>query len=221
MPDPSDQPPHALCTPPLLEAQGLSCRRGGRPLFDGLTLRVEAGQLWWLSGANGQGKSTLLRVLAGVGRPARGQVHRHQPCVYLGHQDALHPDLSALDALGFLVRLHHGPVSTVRLQQALREVGLATHGHQPVRRLSQGQRKRVSLCRLWLAPTAGVWLLDEPLDALDDEGVNGLTRWWQAHRERGGAVVMSSHQALPLLPQVRRLHLSPQGAHGAQHGQAA
>ena len=68
---------------------------------------------------------------------------------------------------------------------------------------------------------AGVWLLDEPLDALDDEGVNGLTRWWQAHRERGGAVVMSSHQALPLLPQVRRLHLSPQGAHGAQHGQAA
>jgi heme exporter protein A len=191
------------CTP-VLRAESLACRRGGRLLFDKLDLSVVPGQWVWLRGTNGRGKTSLLRMLAGVSRPAHGHIENLLPVVYLGHQDALKGDLTALESLAFLVQLH-GKHSACALPgndnkpllAALARVGLASRAHLPVRALSQGQRKRVALARLCLTLPGTVWLLDEPLDALDDQGVALVLTLIAEHRAQGGAVVLTSHQTVP------------------------
>lgn len=189
---------------PVLKAEGLACRRGGRLLFDQLDLSVAPGQCVWLKGTNGRGKTSLLRMLAGVSRPVQGRIQCQPPVVYLGHQDALKGDLTALESLAFLVQLH-GHHSAIALNgqdpspllQALARVGLASRAHLPVRALSQGQRKRVALARLCLTRPGTVWLLDEPLDALDDQGVALVLSLMADHCAQGGAVVLTSHQTVP------------------------
>lgn len=167
-------------------------------LFRHLSLSVTSGQLLWVRGPNGQGKSSLLRLLAGLSHPEDGQISRWMPIVYLGHQYALKDDLTAQEALGFLVRLHGGEAHESALLNALARLGVKSRRGALVRTLSQGQRRRVALARLLLSHPGALWILDEPFDALDDEGIAVVSALIQSHRASGGAVVLTSHQALTL-----------------------
>ena len=185
----------------LLSVEGLECRRGERRLFSGLGFRLEPGAIVWIRGANGQGKTTLLRTLAGLSRPEAGTLNWHEPqpvgrALYLAHANALKEDLSAAESLGFLRELDGGATDAAELAAALARFGMASRRAAAVRTLSQGQRRRVALARLALPRTASTWLLDEPFDALDVAGVEILNTLLVEHARRGGGVVLTSH--LPL-----------------------
>ena len=204
-------PPPLVSSPaPVLAASQLACRRGDRLLFRGLDLELQPGQIVWLRGRNGSGKTSLLRLLAGLSTPAEGALswdgvplrragadYRGALC-YLAHANALKDDLSALEALQFLARLHGRAGDEAACTEALRGVGLHSRRHAAVRTLSQGQRRRVALARLQLAPRAPVWILDEPYDALDAEGSALLDRTLSGHARAGGAVLLTSHIDLSL-----------------------
>ena len=184
---------------------GVACERGERLLFDAIDMQVEAGSIAWLRGANGRGKTTLLRTIAGLSEPAAGRIERRGaaaswPCLYLAHANALKDDLSAAESLRFLLRLadgdHGDERGDDRVDAALARVGMSSRRHAPVRTLSQGQRRRVALARLAAATGPALWLLDEPYDALDDDGVAMLDGILAEHAGRGGIVVLTSH--LPL-----------------------
>ena len=180
---------------------GVACERGERLLFAALDLHVAAGSIAWLRGANGRGKTTLLRTIAGLSKPAAGRIERRGaaaswPCLYLAHANALKDDLSAAESLRFLLRLADLDHGDEHVDAALTRVGMAGRRHAPVRTLSQGQRRRVALARLAAATGPALWLLDEPYDALDDDGVALLDGILAEHAGRGGIVVLTSH--LPL-----------------------
>lgn len=181
-------------------AAELACRRGERVLFTGLNLSVRPGEIVWVRGANGQGKTSLLRLLAGLARPAAGRIEHaaggYQ--VYVGHANALKDDLTVAESLLFLTRLHGFDTRADVLEAALRRFGLHSRRHAPIRTLSQGQRRRVALARLCAAPAAALWLLDEPFDALDVEGVDALNALLAEHAARGGSVLLTSHVPLTL-----------------------
>lgn len=186
---------------PALAAVDLACRRGDRILFQGLQLEVQAGQVVWLRGANGRGKTSLLRLLAGLSTPEAGQVAwggGARQLVYIAHANALKEDLTVLECLRFLARLHGRNESDARLTEALQLFGMASRRDAPVRTLSQGQRRRVALSRLAVADTPAVWILDEPFDALDTDGIATLNALLTRHAARGGSVVLTSHQPLTL-----------------------
>lgn len=184
--------------PPLLAAIDLACRRGDRVLFKGLNLPVRPGQIVWLRGANGRGKTSLLRLLAGLSTPEAGRVVRNGSFLYVAHANALKEDLTVLESLRFLARLHGRADGDAALVEALRHFGMASRRNAPVRTLSQGQRRRVALSRLALAPSPAVWVLDEPFDALDTDGIAALNALLTRHAQGGGSVVLTSHQALTL-----------------------
>jgi len=182
--------------PPLAVAD-LACRRGDTLLFKGLAFRVEAGRMAWIRGRNGRGKTSLLKLAAGLSTPDQGQVLRDgRDLVYIGHANALNGDLSVGEALAFLLRLHGRPAGAADVLHALGRLGMQGRRHAAVRTLSQGQRRRVALARLALEDRPSLWLLDEPFDALDAEGTRELNQLLQAHLQRGGAVVLSSHAGL-------------------------
>ena len=196
---------------PVLAAAGLACRRGDRLLFEGLDFALQPGQIVWVRGRNGQGKTSLLRLLAGLSVPAAGVITWggvplraagaafKQRLVYLAHANALKEDLTVLEALQFLARLHGREASEASLEEALRRLNLHSRRAAPVRTLSQGQRRRVALARLLIEPAASLWILDEPYDALDAEGSAVLDAVLSAHAERGGGVVLTSHLPLAVL----------------------
>ena len=209
---------------PHLAARGLACRRGGRPLFDKLDLAVRPSELVWLRGRNGRGKTSLLRLLAGVAAPESGQVlldgapiaahvERSRRVVYLGHQHALKDDLTSAEALEFLLRIHGRRSERASVDAALEHWGMLGLRNTWVRRLSQGQRRRVALARLSAEHEASLWLLDEPFDALDADGVERLNALLLKHLQRGGAVLLTGHQATlaPAL-QARELDLDDRAA---------
>ena len=185
----------------LLAASELACRRGERVLFRGLNFAVQPGQIIWVRGANGQGKTSLLRLLAGLARPEAGRIEHDaaRERVYIGHANALKDDLTAAESLRFLTRLHGFESTPDELDAALRRFGLHSRRNAPVRTLSQGQRRRVALARLCLAPATALWLLDEPFDALDAEGVDALDTLLSEHAARGGSVLLTSHVPLTLI----------------------
>ena len=188
----------------MLEARELACWRGERAIFAGLSFTLPPGGALLLVGANGAGKSSLLRVLAGLipaaegellwqGRDALADRVAHAGRLrYLSHQDALKPSLTAAENLGFYARLWGGDVAA-----ALRTVGLAELAELPARVLSSGQKRRLALARLALAP-APLWLLDEPTVGLDAASVARLGGLLAAHRDAGGAVIAATHLPLPL-----------------------
>jgi heme exporter protein A len=200
-----------------LQTDALAGERGDRRLFQALDLALMPGEVTWLRGRNGRGKTTLLRLLAGLSSPAEGRVllqgrpaadwgpEGRRLWVYIGHQNALKEDLSVTESLRFLARLHGLPHGEEALHLALKRLGIAHRRHALVRTLSQGQRRRVALARLALAAGAPVWLLDEPYDALDAEGIAALNDVLAAHAQAGGTVLLTSHQALSLAAPVPRV----------------
>jgi heme exporter protein A len=201
---------------PPLEAIGLRCERGERALFDDLHLRLDPGEIVWLRGANGRGKTTLLRTLAGLGSAAAGALHLagrplheadpawRRQLVYLGHANALKDDLTAAESLDFAARLAGTPAPAAAVDAALAALGVAALARRVVRTMSQGQRRRVALARLALArlalaPQPLLALLDEPFDALDDDGIERLARLFGDIVTGGGCVLYTSHQQIDRL----------------------
>ena len=185
-----------------LEIRDLACRRGERTLFDGLRLDVGAGEIVWLRAANGYGKTTLLRCIAGLAQPDGGTIgwngdaaSMRPPLLYLGHDNALKDDLTVLESSRHLARLHGLDADDAAIVDALRRFGLHARRHLPVRALSQGQRRRVALARLCLSDPRATWVLDEPCDALDGDGVALVCTLMAEHAERRGNVLFTSHVA--------------------------
>lgn len=180
----------------LLSARGLALRRGREWLFRNLDLRVAPGQLLWLRGPNGSGKTSLLRVLVGLSQPEQGKVVHAATAagpVYIGHTTALKDDLSAHEALQFLACLHGCASRASHIDAALRRLNVQHRSQRSVRTLSQGQRRRVALARLALEQAPTLWVLDEPFDALDSEGATIVLHLLREHLQRQGAVILTSH----------------------------
>lgn len=191
--------PPAARPPALLQAAGLSCQRGGRRLFEQLDLTLAAGDIVWLRGRNGCGKSSLLRVLAGL-RPAdSGRVQLRAALRFVGHSNALKDELSLLEGLRFQARWQGLPAEDAVLMEALRRFELDRLARRRYGQLSQGQRRRAGLAALALPQAGACWLLDEPFDALDDASIEGLLALMRNHAAGGGALLFTSHQALPAL----------------------
>lgn len=200
-----------------LELLDVSCIRGARRLFEGVSLAVSAGELLRVQGANGAGKTTLLRTLCGLSSPDRGEVRWrgravgaerddfHRDLIYLGHAAALKDDLSASENLAIASLLGGLRPAPDQVMAALAAAGLRHREHLSARSLSQGQRRRVALARLVLHPAAPLWVLDEPFNALDTAATDWLLSVVTAQLRAGGIVVLTSHQPVaidPSLPQV-------------------
>ncbi|MCB1687791.1 MAG: cytochrome c biogenesis heme-transporting ATPase CcmA [Halioglobus sp.] len=191
---------------PVLAARSLCLERGGRELFRELSFTICAGQLWQIEGANGAGKTSLLRILCGLSRYGfTGQVERFAPLLYLGHQSALKALLTPRENLAFHVS-GEGCYGDEQIESALARVGLYGYEDVASHTLSAGQHRRVNLARLLLSD-ATLWLLDEPFTAIDKAGVDELQALLASHVAGGGAVVMTSHQALDVSCDVRYLNL--------------
>ena len=182
---------------PLLNALGLTCVVAGQRLFHALDLAVLPGDLVEVRGPNGCGKSTLLRCLAGLYHPEDGRVERSAAFVYLGHRAGFCADMSPLENLRWFAGIDAARVEPATLDEAMDRVGLGAARFDRCGMLSAGQQRRAALARL-LVGRASVWLLDEPLTALDDAGC-ALTRGFiDEHRAHGGAVVCATHRSLAL-----------------------
>jgi heme exporter protein A len=167
--------------------RGIACLRGGRLLFEGLDLELGAGEAALVCGPNGVGKSSLIRIAAGLLRPAAGSVERGEAALADEHH-ALDERRALGGALAFWVP---DP------EPGIAAMGLAGLVHVPVRMLSTGQRKRAALARA-IASGAPLWLLDEPANGLDGDGVARLEAAMAAHRAAGGAILAASHQPIGL-----------------------
>ena len=200
----------------MLQTADLAVQRGERLLVEHLDIALPPGSVTWLRGRNGRGKTSLLRLVSGLATPAAGHVRiADQPqrradvkwrraLLYIGHQNALKDDLGAAEALAFLMRVAGIPTSAVQIDEALRRLGVHAKRRAAVRTLSQGQRRRVALARLALSMATPLWLLDEPFDALDMDGVVTLNELLAEHAHAGGATLLTSHQALSLKAPVPR-----------------
>lgn len=211
----------------------VACIRGERPVFAGLDFSLAGGGALVLTGANGSGKSSLLRLMAGLLPAAAGvmswngtdiaeepEIHR-QRVAYLGHLSAAKALLTPLEDVAFWVRyrapgLTHTAI-TSRVQESLAWAGLSGLADMPCRFLSAGQRQRLALARLTAHPTAKLWLLDEPTTALDSAGIAAIAPRLAAHRAQGGMVIAATHQALEL-PDAVTLDLGPFARRRARAG---
>ena len=182
-----------------LEAHALACSRGMVTLFRDVSFRVDRGEWVAVRGPNGSGKTTLLRCVAGLTRLDAGEVKRDGNMAYAGHLAGIKDDLSAEENLKGALALSGAPAGAAQVHTALEEVGLAKRRHLPARRLSAGQRRRIGLARLMLDP-APIWILDEPLTALDDDGQALFARTLARHVERGGLALVATHHDLALAP---------------------
>jgi heme exporter protein A len=193
----------------------LSCRRGGRTVFAGLSFRIASGQSIVLRGPNGSGKTTLLRLMAGLARAAEGTLSWNGENIsddlpahgarlgFAGHLDAVKAAQTVRENLSFWAKLRSGS----DVSQALRTFGISHLADVPGRVLSAGQRHRVALARVMVSG-APLWLLDEPTNTLDDAALGALRETMHLHLKRGGMIVMASHGE-PLLPTADALSLRP------------
>jgi heme exporter protein A len=186
-----------------LDIADLACRRGGRLVFAGVSLGVGAGEALVVTGRNGAGKSTLLAAITGLVRPERGRVAidagarpAGEALHLLAHRDGTKAQLTPAENLAFAGALL-GTGAGAPVAEALRRVGLGPAADLPTGYLSAGQRRRLALARLLVAPRP-LWLLDEPTSALDSDGQALLEELMAEHRAAGGAIVAATHAPLPL-----------------------
>ncbi len=204
---------------PMLNAIDLECVRGTRRLFSGVSFALAPGECLLVQGPNGSGKTSLLRILCGLARPEKGEVRWNgepigelgdeyrEALAWCGHANALKDDLTPAENLIAAAALAGRPAGREQALSALEALGIGHLDRLPVRSLSQGQKRRVSLARL---PLAGrrLWVLDEPLTSLDVRAAETLSGMLDAHLEGGGIAALSSHQPLALRGAVRALALS-------------
>jgi heme exporter protein A len=191
----------------MLSTHHLGCVRGHRPLFAGIAFRVEPGSWAHVRGANGSGKTSLLRLLAGLARPDQGEVRWNggpiggddfrRELLYLGHGAAVKEDLTGIENLRFAAGADGVALSEADARAALARFGLAGREDLPVRHLSAGQKRRVLLART-VTRSARLWILDEPFTALDAKAIATLAQLVGGHIAAGGVAVLTSHQAIPL-----------------------
>ena len=193
----------------MLSAHGLTCVRGERRLFAQLDLTVEAGEWLHVRGENGAGKTSLLRLLAGLSQPAEGEIRwcgkpiRHPDAQYrenllfFGHHGALKEDLTGLENLAFAAAMDGADLAEASALSALYRFGLKGREELPVRVLSAGQKRRVMLARL-VTRKAKLWVLDEPFTALDVKAVELLSVLISEHVAGGGMAILTSHQTMPI-----------------------
>jgi len=190
----------------------LSCSRGGKRLFSGVSFTLQPGQWLHLEGDNGVGKTSLLRLACGLSAVEDGEISWNMQSVlqnpeafradlaYLGHQLALKEDLTPVENLCADAAVFGRELSVAEASKALAQLGLRGREHLPVRVLSQGQKRRTALARL-LVSTAKLWILDEPFVALDTAAQNALVQVINAHLANQGMVLLTSHQAVSLAGQ--------------------
>lgn len=194
----------------MIEAVDLRCERGERLLFSGLSFSAEPGTLLRIAGPNGTGKTSLLRIMCALLEPTDGEVRWNggnvrrlredywKDLVYIGHLNGVKDDLTVRENLRIAVGLGGRLATEGDLARALDAVGLAGFEDSMARFLSQGQRRRVALARLYVSGAVPLWILDEPFTALDIRGVAALSALIAGHVGGGGTVVLTTHQEVPV-----------------------
>jgi heme exporter protein A len=204
----------------MLECRELTCVRGDRPLFEKLSFTLAPGSALHIVGANGAGKTSLMRLVCGLSVPAAGEVRWQgekirslreefsRQLIYVGHAPAVKDDLTPVENLQTACTLAGLGVHHLEARQALGRIGLIGREDLPTKVLSQGQRRRVVLARLLLATRVPLWVLDEPFTALDKRAVSDLRQTIDAHVQEQGMVIYTTHQDVELAPgRTQRLDL--------------
>lgn len=204
----------------MLEANNLECVRGERRLFTEINFSLQPGQMLQVFGPNGSGKTSLLRLVCGLMPPTRGEIRWRggnirslkeeyfSALTYLGHLNGIKDELSALENLRISSALAGLVVTEAEAGAALQRMGLGGRESLPAKVLSQGQRRRAALARLLVCRTT-LWILDEPLTALDSAAVALVQSVLQEHLAKGGMVVLTTHQELDVdAASTRKIHLA-------------
>lgn len=203
----------------VLSAQQVACEKSDRQLFSDINIELQPGQLLYVKGENGAGKTSLLRILVGLSAPSHGVVsingHNVQKdlsaasekLLYFGHKQGISQLLTATENLNFWCQQHNVNASQETIHKVLAEVGLTGLEDIAIKNLSAGQQRRVSLAKLWLKRDAELWVLDEPFTALDVHLIAELESKMTSFLESGGAIIMTSHQALNINYPIAELHL--------------
>ncbi len=204
----------------MLSVSALECVRGERRLFSNLNFELPARTLLEVRGANGSGKTSLLRLLCGLLAPAMGRIawkridiraareDYYAQLVYIGHLNGVKDELSALENLCYAARIAGCPTGDNEADLALRKFGLGDFARLPCKALSQGQRRRAALARLALSSSYPLWVLDEPFTALDTNALTTTRNLIESHLNDGGMVVLTTHQDVAITaPSTQRIEL--------------
>ena len=185
-----------------LSVNNLSCQRGYNLLFENLSFELNSGEVLRISGQNGSGKTSLLKIIAGLNTPELGSIEFDQnqsnretyqiETLYLGHYAALSSELSCIENLEYLTNLNTEILSP-NFHDALKEIGLENYEHEPAGNLSAGQKRRIALSLLFISQSK-LWLLDEPFTALDSDGIKIIENQIEKHCANGGLCILTTHQ---------------------------